>query len=289
MAALIDLLHLGRPHVIGAYLLPGKEPAIIDCGPTVCVDALIAGLARNGLALEDVHHLLLTHIHLDHAGGAGALVARHSGLQVHVHAIGAPHLVDPARLETSARRLYGDELEILFGPILPVPAENVHVLERETLGLEVLPTPGHASHHVAFIDEDGVCYAGDALGCLIPPGRFLYPACAPPEVDLPAWGRSFDLLEERAPVLIRLPHFGDVKETTELIARARARLDEWAARVESGWSEEEFVEAADAELQAEGGEAIPAYRHFPSFALSYAGLKRYFDKRPAPAAHQQGG
>ncbi len=289
MTALIDLLHLGRPHVIAAYLLLGKEPAVIDCGPGVCVDALIAGLEANGLELEDVHHLLLTHIHLDHGGGAGALVARHPRLQVHVHAIGAPHLVDPGRLETSARRLYGDELETLFGPILPVAAENVHVLGDEILGLDVLPTPGHAAHHVAFMDEGGTCYAGDVLGCLIPPGQFLYPACAPPEVDLPAWRRSFELLEERAPVLFRLPHFGEVHETVELIARARSRLEEWAERVEVGWSEEQFVDVANAELQAEGGEAIPAYRHFPSFALSYAGLKRYFDKRAVATADQQGG
>ncbi len=289
MAALIDLLHLGRPFVIGTYLLPGEELAIIDCGPTVCVDTLVAGLAANGLALDDVRHLLLTHIHLDHAGGAGALVARHPGLQVHVHSIGAPHLVDPQRLESSARRLYGDELDVLFGPVVPVPVANVHVLGAEILGLAVLPTPGHASHHVAFLDDDGVCYAGDALGCLIPPGDFLYPACAPPEVDVPAWEVSFDLLEEREPVVFRLPHFGEVSETTTLVERARERLREWAGWVESGWSEEQFVAAADAELQTEGGEAIPAYRHFPSFALSYAGLKRYFDKRAAVAADQQGG
>jgi hypothetical protein len=139
------------------------------------------------------------------------------------------------------------------------------------------------------MEEGGACYAGDALGYLIPPGRFLYPACAPPEVDLAAWERSFELLAERAPAVFRIPHFGEVHETTELIERARSRLREWGDRVEAGWSEEEFVRAAEAELQAEGGEAIPAYRHFPSFALSYAGLARYWDKRAAAAAGEQGG
>jgi glyoxylase-like metal-dependent hydrolase (beta-lactamase superfamily II) len=278
MATLIDLRHLERPGVIAVYLLGREEPALVDCGPAVCADVLEAGLAEHGLALTDVRHVLLTHIHLDHAGAAGTLVRRHPGLQVHVHGVGAPHLVDPTRLEQSARRLYEDAFDGLFGEILPVPAENVHVLGREILGLEVLPTPGHASHHVAFFDREGVCYPGDALGGLLAPGRFLYPAAAPPEVDLEAWERSFDAIEERRPAVVRLPHFGE-HDAAEVVALARAQLRSWAERVRSGCTVEEFVAAAEAELQAQAPRAADLYRLLPGFDLTYAGIKRYFDKR----------
>ena len=279
MAALIDLLHLGRPHVIAAYLLGGAEPALVDCGPAVCADALEAGLAEQGVRLTDVRHLLLTHIHPDHAGAAGALVLRHPGLHVHVHEVGAPHLVDPIRLEQSARRLYGEEFDRLFGSIVPVPEENVHVLGGDILGLEVVPTPGHAWHHVAFFADGGACYAGDALGCLLPPGRFLYPAAAPPEIDLEAWDASFDAIEARRPSTVLLPHFGEYRDAMEIVGLARAQLHAWAERVRSGCTEEEFVLAAEAELAAEAGEAAALYRQLPGFDLSYAGLERYFRKK----------
>ncbi len=279
MATLIDLRHLGRSGVIAVYLRGGEEPALVDCGPSVCAGTLEEGLEEHGLVLADVRHLLLTHIHPDHAGAAGTLVRRHPGLQVHVHAIGAPHLADPARLERSARRLYGDDFDRLFGVITPVPEENVHVLGDEVLGLEVVPTPGHASHHVAFFDRDGACYPGDALGCLMPPGRFLYPAAAPPEVDLDAWERSFDAIEARRPIVVRLPHFGEHGDATAVIALARAQLRSWAGRVHSGCTVEEFVAAAEAELEAQAPGAADLYRHMPGFDLTYAGIKRYFDKR----------
>jgi glyoxylase-like metal-dependent hydrolase (beta-lactamase superfamily II) len=282
----IDLLHLGSPHVIASYLLDGEEPALVDCGPAVCVGALLAGLAELGLQLADVRHLLLTHIHPDHAGAAGSLVARNPGLQVHVHAVGAPHLVDPVRLDRSARRLYGDEFDRLFGPIEPVPEENVHVLGERVLGLDVVPTPGHASHHVAFLDGAGACYAGDALGCLLPPGRFLYPAAAPPEIDLEAWERSLDAIDERRPARLLLPHFGEPPDVLVHVARMRERLREWGGWIESGLPLEEFVRRVEAELAAEAaGPERDLYRQLPGFDLTYAGIRRYFDKRaPSPEA-----
>src|SRR5438132_5290403 len=169
----IDLYHLGRERIIASYLLDTDDgPALFDCGPATTVDALKAGLADRGLALADVRHLLLSHIHLDHAGAAGVLVREHPGLQVHVSPIGAPHLVDPARLEKSARRLYGDTFDSLWGELAPVPQENVHAVDGQVLGLETFPTPGHASHHVCYLDPDGTLYAGDACGVRVRPGRF---------------------------------------------------------------------------------------------------------------------
>jgi len=279
MAKLLDLRHLGCPGVIAVYLLEESEPALVDCGPTVCAEALEAGLAEHGLAIADVRHVLLTHIHPDHAGAAGTLVRRHPGLQVHVHEVGAPHLVDPARLERSARRLYEDAFDRFFGEIAPVPAENVHVLGDEILALEVVPTPGHAWHHVAFFDGEGACYAGDALGCLMPPGRFLYPAAAPPEIDLEAWDASFDAIERRRPAVVRLPHFGEHADAAAIVALAKSKLHSWAERVRGGSTAEAFVEAAEAELQAEAPGAVALYRHMPGFELTYAGIRRYYDRQ----------
>ena len=170
----IDLVHLGRERSIGSYVLDTDDgPALFDCGPTTTVDALKAGLDRHGLHLRDVRHLLLSHIHLDHAGAAGVLVREHPSLQVHVSGIGAPHLVDPSRLERSARRLYGDTFDVLWGELAPVPESNVHIVGERVVGLDCFPTPGHASHHVCYLDRDGTLYAGDAAGVRIDPGRFV--------------------------------------------------------------------------------------------------------------------
>jgi glyoxylase-like metal-dependent hydrolase (beta-lactamase superfamily II) len=208
----LDLRHLGRERVIGSYLLPGEEPALVDCGPASCVDALREALAGHGLDLRDVGHLLLTHVHLDHAGAAGTLVREHPGLAVHVSAIGAPHLVDPGRLERSARRLYGDDFDRLWGELLPVPEENVRVAGERVLGLDVFPTPGHASHHVSYADGEGTCFAGDAAGVRIAPATFLAPVSPPPDIDVEAWERTLDAIEERYPTSLCLPHLGVVTD-----------------------------------------------------------------------------
>ena len=172
----IDLHHQDA-RIVGCYLLETLDgPALFDCGPTTSIPHLKAGLAERGLDLTDVRHLLLSHIHLDHAGAAGVLVRQNPWLQVHISEIGAPHLVDPSNLEASARRLYGIAFDALWGELAPVPASNVHVVGDRILGLDCFPTPGHASHHVSYLDADGTLYAGDAAGVRIPPGRF---SCRP--------------------------------------------------------------------------------------------------------------
>src|SRR5215217_8852526 len=171
---LIDLHHLGADRVIGCYLLQTEDGlALFDCGPSSAVAALEQALAERRLALRDVRHLLLSHIHLDHAGAAGTLVRKHPGLQVHVSEIGAPHLVDASRLERSARRLYGDEFDTLWGELAPVPQENVHAVGDDVLGLACFPSPGHASHHVCYVSGDGTLYAGDAAGVRVMPDRHI--------------------------------------------------------------------------------------------------------------------
>jgi glyoxylase-like metal-dependent hydrolase (beta-lactamase superfamily II) len=282
----LDLKHLGRERVIGSYLLEGEEPALVDCGPASCVAELRAQLAARGLAVGDLGHLVLTHIHLDHAGAAGTLVRENPALVVHVSDVGAPHLVDPSRLERSARRLYGDEFDGLWGELVPVPAENVRVAGDRVLGLDAFPTPGHASHHVAYIDADGICYSGDAAGARILPSSYLAPVAPPPDVDLEAWERSLAAIEKRRPSCLCLPHFGIVENSSEHLALMRERLRTWAERVRDGASKEEFERAAEEELDAAGAdeETAAAYRQAAPFWQSHAGLRRYWDKKEETAA-----
>src|SRR5581483_8968567 len=183
----IDLHHQGADRIIASYVLETDDGlALFDCGPSTTIAALEHGLGKQGLALTEIRHLLLSHIHLDHAGAAGTLVRMHPHLQVHVSEIGAPHLVDPSRLERSARRLYGDTFDTLWGELAPIPQENIRVVGDRVLGLECFPSRGHAEHHVCYLDRDGTLYAGDAAGVRITPGRYVVPPTPPPELDVEA-------------------------------------------------------------------------------------------------------
>ena len=277
----LDLLHLGRERVIGVYLLETPEgPALFDCGPSTCVPALKQALRERGLELQDVLHLLLSHIHLDHAGAAGVLVREHPELQVHVSPIGAPHLVDPTRLEQSARRLYGDEFDTLWGELAPVPQANVRETGDRVLGFDCFPSPGHASHHVCYLDRNGTLYAGDAAGVRIQPSGFVLPPTPPPEFDLVAWESTLDELERRSPARLALIHFGVADDPREHLAELRRRLGSWTALVGDGATEEEFEAAAIGEL----GEDAPGYVQAMPPWQSYAGLRRYWDKQRKPMA-----
>ena len=281
---LIDLEHLGRERVIASYLLPGDEPALVDCGPASCLPALRAGLEAGELEVGDLCHLVLTHIHLDHAGAAGLLVRENPALLVHVSEIGAPHLVDPTRLERSARRLYGDDFDRLWGPLLPVPEENVRVVGTRVLGLEAFPTPGHASHHVSYVTPAGECLSGDAAGVRIPPARYVAPVAPPPDIDVEAWERSLDAIAARRPELLCLPHFGEVDDPQAHVERCRSALRTWAERARHG-SEEEFVRAAEEDLRDEADAGTAAvFEQAGPLSQSYAGLRRYWDKREETAA-----
>ena len=276
-----DLHHEGLERVIGVYLLETEDGlALQDCGPSTDIPALKVALAEESLVLTDVRHLLLSHIHLDHAGAAGTLVREHPGLRVHVSEIGAPHLIDPSRLERSARRLYGDDFDRLWGELAPVPEENVHVVGSSVLGLECFPTPGHAAHHVCYLDRSGTLYAGDAAGVRILPERPVWPVSPPPEVDLEAWERTIDELELRAPDQLALIHFGVVDQPRDHLRRLRRNLRIWSQRVRQGLTEEEFVEAVREDLEEEAGDA-PYYERAAPLWQSYRGLKRYWDKAAA--------
>src|SRR5881628_419508 len=230
----IDLHHLGRERIIASYLLDTDEgPALFDCGPSTTIEALKAGLAERGLSLTDVRHLLLSHIHLDHAGAAGTLVRRHPELTVWVSEIGAPHLIDPSRLERSARRLYGDLFDPLWGELAPVPEENVRIAAGDVLGWEAFPTQGHASHHVSYL-RDGTLLAGDAAGVRMPGASYVLPVSPPPDVDVEAWHATAAAIRARSPQRLALIHFGVHEDVASHLDRLEAELDRWADRVGAG-------------------------------------------------------
>jgi glyoxylase-like metal-dependent hydrolase (beta-lactamase superfamily II) len=276
----LDLLHLGNPRTIGAYLVETEDgPALHDCGPSSCIEHLEAALAQQGLVLSDLRHLLLSHIHLDHAGAAGVLVRRNPALVVHVSEVGAPHLVDPSRLEASARRLYGDAFDMLWGELAPVPEANVRIAEGDVVGLEAFPTPGHASHHVSYLHEDGTLYAGDAAGVRIVPAWFVLPPCPPPELDLEAWEGTIGEIERRAPTALAVIHFGVFDDVQSHLARLRETLGRWAGWVEDGMDEATFTAAARADIGSAEPGLDDAYDQAAPLWHTYLGLERYWRKR----------
>ena len=273
----LDLHHLERERVIASYLIETADgPALCDCGPSTCVGALKQRLREHGLELRDLRHLLLSHIHLDHAGAAGCLVREHPQLRVHVSEIGAPHLVDPSRLEASARRLYGDTFDALWGELAPVPEANIEIARETVAGLACFATPGHASHHVCYLDNDGTLYAGDAAGVRIQPHRLVLPPTPPPEFDLDAWLTTIEEIGRRAPQRLALVHFGIVDDVAEHLAELRDRLDEWTELIDHVESADEFAAHVRRELDSD---AIDAYDGAMPLWQSYAGLRRYAEKQ----------
>jgi glyoxylase-like metal-dependent hydrolase (beta-lactamase superfamily II) len=271
----IDLEFAGREHAIGVYLVATDDgPALFDCGPASTLPALEAGIAANGLELSDLRHLLLSHIHLDHAGAAGSILRRHPALTVWVSEIGAPHLFDPSRLERSARRLYGDLFDPLWGELAPVPRANVRIAAGNVLGWEAFPTQGHASHHVSYF-RDGTLLAGDAAGVRMPGAAYVVPVSPPPDVDVEAWHATADAIRARSPERLALIHFGVHEDVTTHLERLERELDRWAERVHAGLSQEAFVDAA----LADAGADADAYDRVAPFWQSWQGLKRYWDKR----------
>lgn len=216
----IDVRHLGREKVICAFEVEGF---VVDPGPTTALDALLEGLGG-----EQPRGLLLTHIHLDHAGATGVLVRRFPDLPVYVHERGAPHLVDPAKLLASARRVYGDEMDSLWGEFAAVPEENVRALaggERFD-GFRVEYTPGHAAHHVTYLHEvSGDAYVGDVAGVRISPHAHTYAPTPPPDIDIPRWLESLECVRALKPQAVCLTHFGRFEDVDAQLGRVGDYLE----------------------------------------------------------------
>lgn len=292
---------MGYPRSIGTALLESENHRVlIDPGPGSTLGTLRQKLKARGLSAGDLHAIWLTHIHMDHAGASGALVQENPRLSVYVHKVGAPHMADPSKLMASALRLWPNELHALFGEMLPVPAENLRVLEGgETLTLgsrkvEVIYTPGHASHHVSYFDQqEGVAFVGDTAGVRIEGNSYVMPATPPPDIDLESWEKSFAAILERKPSRLFLTHFGFSENPAEHILRFRERLYHWASIAEksilSAASDSAATETFVAATKAEIAENLPAnevehYAFTAGLNLSFLGLARYLRKRAAAAS-----
>ena len=273
MARLIDTMHLGHDRVIGAWeLAPG---VIVDPGPASCVETLLAELKA------EPRVLLLTHIHLDHAGASGVLARRFPGLQIHVHEAGAPHLIDPERLIESAGRLYGDDMERLWGEIAPVPADRVHALAggEEVEGLRVVYAPGHARHHVVYVSEaTGDAFVGDVAGVRVPPSQLTIAPTPPPEIDVEAWLESLNRLRAARPRRLCLTHFGAADDPEDQIARAEAWLRAAARRSEPG-DREAFAAWLEETIGAEPADVALRLRQAMPPEQQWMGMERYWRKR----------
>ncbi len=244
----IDVEYRRTPHLIACAVLQTEAGLLlVDPGPTVSLGALEAGLVAG---FESVHGLLLTHIHLDHAGAAGSLVRKYPHLRVYVHARGARHLVQPARLLASARRIYGDRMEAIWGDVLSVPASNVEALQGgETLDiggrrLHVAYTPGHAGHHVCFLDEaTGTALAGDTAGMRVLGAPYIVPVAPPPDIHLEQWHGSLDLLKAWEPERLFVTHFGVVEDVAWHLDEMVVCLESWAAQVRASLGEDDAAAA----------------------------------------------
>ena len=292
----LDLNFYGVKGVIASVILHGPGgAAIIDPGPASTLPALRAGLDRAGIALADVRAILLTHIHLDHAGATGTLVRENQALRVYVHDKGAAHMVDPSRLIASATRLWGDEMDVLWGEMRPVPEGNLEILhggERIAAGgraLDVAYTPGHASHHVSYFSADsGIAFVGDTAGVRLQAGRYIMPPTPPPDIDLDAWRDSLSRIAAWHPETLFITHFGPFAPVAPHLTEMADHLELTSGLVRTSLArpgtdqehEDWFRDEMRRELRRRMTESeAAAYEVAGRFDLSWRGLARYWRKR----------
>jgi glyoxylase-like metal-dependent hydrolase (beta-lactamase superfamily II) len=297
---LIDTHYVNTPEAVGVYLLLGERPALIETGPGSTLETVLAGIHAAGIDPVDLQAVAVTHIHLDHAGATGGLVHRYPHLDVYVHPLGAPHLIDPSRLVASAGRLYGADLPRLFGEVIPVPAARVHPLDdgaEVALGsrrLVAYDTPGHARHHLAYHDRaSGDLFTGDAAGVALPGSHYVRPPTPPPELDIAAWDRTIARLRALQPRRLLLTHFGPHEWADDLLVQLQRRLHAFAQVVRDGLAagedDDTVVErvrtAAERELAATDGQATTVrFETIMAVQQSALGLIRYVKTREAPTA-----
>ena len=295
--ATIDLNFLGTEQVIASFLLTGDDSAaLVETGPTTCLENLKDGLRGNGVSPEDVRQVFLTHIHLDHAGASGHLAGLLPNATFYVHEAGYAHLADPSKLVKSATRIYGGRMEELWGEARPVPEDRLVVVgDGEEVGaadgvLVAHDTPGHAYHHLAYLEPgSGTLFAGDVAGVRLPGQSYVRPPTPPPEIDVDAWTRSIERIRRVEPAVLRPTHFGSYDDVDRHLSELEQRLQDWLLFVEGqvaeGAGREEIVEElrakGDAEMLAEG--AAPGESEHYDLAGNYemltAGILRYVEKR----------
>jgi glyoxylase-like metal-dependent hydrolase (beta-lactamase superfamily II) len=290
----IDLEYLNESRSIASVFVAGGDGiAIVDPGPSTSLPVVRRRLADRGASVADITAIVLTHIHLDHAGSTGTLVRDNPRIRVFVHARGGPHLVDPSRLLRSAGRIYGDQMERLWHEVLPVPSERIHVLGEEDSicvagrRMQSIYTPGHAWHHVSVLDEaTGIAFVGDTAGERYPGERYVLPVTPPPDVDLERWGASIARIRAWDSTQLVVTHFGAFQDPARHLAEHEQRLGQWAEAVRrslaSGETDaqrsERFAKAIETELQRELPLSL-ADRYGQSVRSSWDGLARYWRTR----------
>jgi glyoxylase-like metal-dependent hydrolase (beta-lactamase superfamily II) len=294
----VDLQFRGVSRAIATAVLDGPGGvALIDPGPSSTLATLRAALDERGIKMADVTSLILTHIHLDHAGASGTLVRENPRLRVYVHEKGAPHMIDPAKLMASAVRLYGDQMDVLWAEFLPVPAENLVVLrggeriEEGGRSLEVAYTPGHASHHVSYFSRDlDVAFVGDTAGIRVTPGGYILPPTPPPDIDLEAWRDSLARIDAWRAGTLFITHFGPSSNGSAHLAEFASRLEEDAQiakrLLEKEGTDEQreawFIDEMRRELRRHMTDADAATCEVMGrFDLSWRGIARYWKKKAA--------
>jgi glyoxylase-like metal-dependent hydrolase (beta-lactamase superfamily II) len=289
----IDTLLGGWERVTSGYLVDGDEPVLVETGSQSSVPALLAALDDLGIAADDLAHVVVTHIHLDHAGGVGDVARAFPKAIVHVHEKGARHLVDPSRLVDSAAMVYGDLLDSLYGRLTPTDAARVHVLEDgEELRvgpdrvLTTIDSPGHAKHHLGLHDSvSGLLFVGDAVGVRLPDAGILRPATPPPDFDLDQALTSIAKFAARRPTGIALAHYGLVPEAEAVLDEATEILTRWAEVAEAAWREGDDIAAAlDAAFGGDLDGVAPEHKEkletLNGIHSNAAGFRRWLDKRP---------
>src|SRR5918998_2776697 len=296
---IIDLDFMDREQVIASFLLladDGSSAAIVEAGPTTCLKRLKAGLKDHGVSHEDVDQVFLTHIHLDHAGASGHLSELLPNATFHVHEVGYPHLVDPFKLVKSATRIYGERTDELWGEARPVPEDRIVVLkqgeETDAAGgvLVAHDTPGHAYHHLAYLEPDSeALFTGDVAGIRLPGQAYVRPPTPPPEIDVEAWVRSIEHVRGLGPASLWPTHFGCYEDVGRHLGELEQRLQDWLlfieGRMDEGAEREEISEElkakGDAEMLAEGADTEQSgqYDMAGNYPMLTDGLMRYATRR----------
>lgn len=294
---MVDLKFRGADNLIAAYVLDTSDGLLlIETGPANAQEWLLAGVRHLGRDPADIRHIAVTHIHLDHAAAAGALMEQLPNAQLYVHEIGVRHMIDPSRLLNSAYRIYGNQMEALWGIMKPAPADRVtslaggDTLKVGDLSLDVVYTPGHASHHVSYSDpKRGIVFAGDVAGVRIPPSGVAYPPTPPPDIDVPLWHESAGKLRALNPQQLLLTHFGPVDDVIEHLDQLEARLDRWVGLVagflDEGLERDEMVDRlgdhARKEMLAAGEstDAQASVSNVTPFGMAIDGMTRYLKKK----------
>ncbi len=299
----IDTQMGGSPGLTSAYLVRGSEPALIETGPTNSLPAVEAGLAELGIGPRDLAHIVVTHVHLDHAGGAGAYSQRFPKATVWAHERGVRHLVEPAKLQASATRVFGEEhMRRVFGPLEPLPGDRVkaasdgQVVSLGDRTLRILHAPGHAKHHAFIVDEEtGAVFSGDGLGVHLPDLDVFRPATPPADFDLEAAIRNIGRVRDLDPPKVLFSHFGPAENVREVCDLAIERTRKWASIVEEAMRTTEDVDAvaqiladrtADelATVRDQDSEARRRLDLLTTYRVNAAGLLRYFAKRREEAS-----